>query len=42
LKLIKVGEKDKLFAFEDLKVKKGDVINVECLLRGGIVVILEK
>lgn len=42
LKLIKDGENDKSFAVEMIKVKKGDVLNVECLPRGGFVAVLEK
>ncbi|KQB43912.1 Glycoside hydrolase 97 [Flavobacterium daejeonense] len=42
LKLIKDGENDKSFAVEVTKVKKGDILNVECLARGGFVVVLEK
>ena len=42
LKLIKDGENDKSFETEVLKVKKGDVVNVECLPRGGFVAVLDK
>ena len=42
LKLIKDGENDKSFAVEVIKVKKGDILNVECLPRGGFVAVLEK
>lgn len=42
LKLIKDGENDKSFAVEVIKIKKGDVLNVECLPRGGFVAVLEK
>ncbi len=42
LKLIKDGENDKSFTVEMIKVKKGDVLNVECLPRGGFVAVLEK
>ncbi len=42
LKLIKDGENDKSFAVEVIKVKKGDVLNVECLPRGGFLAVLEK
>ncbi|MFC5682201.1 glycoside hydrolase family 97 protein [Flavobacterium sp. MAHUQ-51] len=42
LKLIKDGENDKSFDTEVLKVKKGDVVNVECLPRGGFVAVLDK
>ncbi|WP_406845642.1 glycoside hydrolase family 97 C-terminal domain-containing protein [Flavobacterium soyae] len=34
LKLIKDGENDKSFAVKVIKVKKEDVLNVECLPRG--------
>lgn len=42
LKLIKDGLDDKSFAVEVIKVKKGDVLNIECLPRGGFVAVLEK
>lgn len=43
LKLIKDGENDKSFAIDEVvKVKKGTVLNVECLPRGGFVAVLEK
>lgn len=42
LKLIKDGENDKSFAVEFIKVKKGDILNVECLSRGGFVAVIEK
>ncbi|GGF67437.1 glycoside hydrolase family 97 protein [Wenyingzhuangia marina] len=42
LKLIKDGENDKSFAVEVIKVKKGDLLNVECLPRGGFVAVVEK
>ena len=42
LKLIKDGVNDKSFAVEVIKVKRGDVVNVECLPRGGFVAVLEK
>lgn len=42
LKLIKDGENDKSFAVEVIKVKKGDVLNVKCLPRGGFVAVIEK
>lgn len=42
LKLIKDGENDKSFSIEIIKVKKGDVLNVVCLPRGGFVAVLEK
>lgn len=42
LKLIKDGANDKSFAVEVIKVKKGDVLNVECLPRGGFVAVVEK
>lgn len=42
LKLIKDGVNDKSFAVEVIKVKRGDVINVECFPRGGFVAVLEK
>jgi hypothetical protein len=42
LKLIKDGENYKSFAVKVIKVKKGDVLNVECLPRGGFVAVLEK
>ncbi|MBF4470525.1 glycoside hydrolase family 97 protein [Flavobacterium sp. HJJ] len=42
LKLIKDGENDKSFAVETKTVKKGDVLNVECLPRGGFTAVLEK
>lgn len=42
LKLIKDGENDKSFSIEVIKVKKGDVLNVVCLPRGGFVAVLEK
>jgi len=41
LKLIKDGTDDKSFAVEAIKVKKGDVLNIDCLPRGGFVGILE-
>jgi hypothetical protein len=42
LKLIKDGKDDKSFAVEVIKVKKGDVLNIECLPRGGFVAVLEE
>ncbi|MBD0837008.1 glycoside hydrolase family 97 protein [Aestuariibaculum suncheonense] len=42
IKLIKDGEDDKSFEVVVLKVKKGSVLNVECLPRGGFVAVLEK
>lgn len=42
LKLIKDGENDTSFAVEAIKVKKGDVLNVKCLPRGGFVAVVEK
>jgi hypothetical protein len=42
LKIIKDGVNDKSFTVEVIKVKKGDVLNVECLPRGGFVAVLEK
>jgi Glycoside hydrolase 97/Glycosyl-hydrolase 97 N-terminal/Glycosyl-hydrolase 97 C-terminal, oligomerisation len=41
LKLIKDGKDDKSFSTDVIKVKKGDIINIECLSRGGFVGILE-
>jgi hypothetical protein len=41
LQLIKDGVDDKSFANESVKVKRGDVINVKCLPRGGFVGILK-
>lgn len=41
LKLIKDGKDDKSFTIEVVKVKKGDILNIECLPRGGFVGTLE-
>ena len=41
LQLIKDGMDDKSFACETVKVKKGDIIKVDCLPRGGFTGILE-
>jgi len=41
LKLIRDGVNDKSFAVEIINVKKGAVLNVECLPRGGFVAVLE-
>jgi hypothetical protein len=41
LKLIKDGKDDKSFTINVVKVKKGDVLNIKCLPRGGFVGILE-
>jgi Glycoside hydrolase 97/Glycosyl-hydrolase 97 C-terminal, oligomerisation len=40
LQLIKDGNNDKSFSYEYLKVKKGDIIKIDCLPRGGFVGIL--
>jgi hypothetical protein len=37
LELIKDGKDEKSFAIEVLKVKKGDILNIDCLPRGGFV-----
>ncbi|WP_163411502.1 glycoside hydrolase family 97 protein [Flavobacterium ajazii] len=42
LKLIKDGEKDTSFTVETKKVKRGDLLNIECLARGGFTAVLEK
>ncbi|MRX40216.1 glycoside hydrolase family 97 protein [Flavobacterium sp. LC2016-23] len=42
VKLIKDGENDKSFSIEVLKVKKGDILNIGCLPRGGFVAVLDK
>jgi hypothetical protein len=42
LKLIKDGVNDKSFAVEIINIRKGAVLNVECLSRGGFVAVLEK
>ena len=39
-KIIKNGSNDKSFSYEYLKVKKGDIIKIDCLPRGGFVGIL--
>lgn len=41
LKLIKDGKDDKSFNIDLVKVKKGDVVNIKCLPRGGFVGTLE-
>lgn len=42
LKLIKDGKDDKSFAVEIVKVKKGDILNIQCLPRGGFSAVLNK
>lgn len=42
LKLIKDGSDDKNFSSEILKVKKGDIVKVKCLARGGFVGVVSK
>lgn len=42
LKIIKDGVNDKSFAVEVKNVKKGAILNIECLPRGGFVAVLEK
>jgi len=42
LKLIKDGSDDKHFSSEILKVKKGDIVKVKCLARGGFVGVVSK
>jgi hypothetical protein len=41
LQLIKDGKDDKSFAYETVKVKKGDNLTIDCLPRGGFAGILE-
>jgi hypothetical protein len=41
LQLIKDGKDDKSFAYETVKVKKGDILTIDCLPRGGFAGILE-
>lgn len=41
LKLIKDGKDDKSFTIEVVKVKRGDILSIECLPRGGFVGTLE-
>ncbi|HAB53520.1 MAG TPA: alpha-glucosidase [Ignavibacteriales bacterium] len=41
LQLIKDGDDDKSFAYDMVKVKKGDTLKVDCLPRGGFVGILK-
>lgn len=42
LKLIKDGANNKSFTVEVINVKKGAILNVECLSRGGFVAVVEK
>jgi len=41
LQLIKDGKDDKSFTYETVKVKKGDILKIDCLPRGGFSGILE-
>ena len=39
--LIKDGENKESFSSETIKIKKGDILKIECLPRGGFVGVLE-
>lgn len=40
LQLIKDGGDDKSFSSEKIKIKKGDVVKVDCLARGGFIAVI--